>query len=105
MPRTNIIAVVASWRGIDDGSKRVFGLTDYFGGRSSPTSHAVVDGSRIGSTRSHSQHRSALGPLPSTGITSTIKAPQCSHRSDELDWPTPQFDIAPFETSILFLVE
>ena len=86
-------------------SKRIFGLTDYFGGRSSPTSHAVVDGSCIGSTRSHSQHRSALGPLPSTGITSTIKAPQCSHRSDELDWPMLQFDIAPIETSILFLVE
>jgi hypothetical protein len=57
----------------------------YFGGRSSPTSHAVIDGSSSGSIRSHSQQRSAPGPVPSTGITRTIKPPQCLHRSDEWD--------------------
>jgi hypothetical protein len=77
---------------------------DYFGGRSSPTSHAVIDGSSSGSIWSHSKHRSAPGPLPLTDITSTFMPPQCSHRPDELDSPMLQFDAAPVVTSILFCV-
>ena len=54
----------------------------YLGGRSSPTSHPAIDGSSSGSIRSHSKHRSARGPLPSSGITSTIKPPRCLHHPD-----------------------
>jgi hypothetical protein len=42
--------------------------------------------------------------LPSTGITSTIEAPQCLHRSLEQDRPILQFDAAPAVTSNPFSV-
>jgi hypothetical protein len=45
----------------------------YFGGRSSPANQAVVHGRWSGSIWSHSKQRSALGPLPSTGVSSTSK--------------------------------
>ena len=80
------------------------GISGYFGGRSSPSSHAAIDGSSSGSIRSHSRHRNAPGPLPSGGITSTIKPPQRSHRPDGLDCPMLQFGAGLAATSNPFCV-
>jgi len=85
--------------GISAGRKMPSPRRTYFGGRSSLASHAAVHGSCNGSTRSHSKQRTAPGHLPSTGTTSTIKPPQCSHRPDGKDWPMLQYDAAPAVTS------